>query len=597
MTACCIRTLLSRLCAAVLLLGSASAQAWWNPDWAYRKAITLDATPSGAALGGEVKDAVVLVRLHEGVFNFAEGSADGADLRFIAEDDKTELAHHVEKYDPVFNLAFVWVRVPLLANGKPAPIWLYYGNPKATVPVESKNSYPADQLLIYHFADKDKPAQDASAFAHHATSAAPALDDSGLIGSAARFDGATSVLLPASPSLNLTAGASFTWSAWVKGAADVSGVLYSQRDAGGAALLIGVNAGVPYVSANGAGAAAANAQASAALAADTWTLLTVTGGASLKLYVNGALAATLPQPTPAITGAAVLGGDAAASGQPLRSGFVGEIDELQIAKSERDANALQLAAVNQGAADRLVSFGADEAQAGAGGSHFAVIMDSLTLDAWVCMIVLALMMLASFYIMASKGRQIGAASKGNRQFMALYQQHDGDFASLQQALPAAAESPLSRMFKVGRTEVGKRVAKAPDAALSSQSIEAIRASLHGTLIRENQELNRLMVLLTIAISGGPFIGLLGTVLGVMITFASVAAAGEVNVNAIAPGISAALAATVTGLFVAIPSLFGYNYLLTRAKECSADMQVFVDEFVTRVAEQYRGTGATASQHG
>src|SRR3546814_7192320 len=74
-----------------------------------------------------------------------------------------------------------------------------------------------------------------------------------------------------------------------------------------------------------------------------------------------------------------------------------------------------------------------------------------------------------------------------------------------------------------------------------------------------------MVLLTIAISGGPFIGLLGTVLGVMITFASVAVAGEVNINAIAPGIAAALLATVAGLAVAIPALFGYNYLLSRVE--------------------------------
>ncbi len=596
MTTSFIRSLPGRLLVAALLLGSANAQAWWNPDWSYRKAITLDATPAGAVLTGDVKDAVVLVRLHEGVFNFAEGGADGADLRFIAEDDKTELAHHVEKYDPVFNLAFVWVRVPLLPNGKPAPIWLYYGNAKATVPVESKNSYPAEQLLVYHFGEKGSPVQDATAFAHHATTAVSALDESGLIGNAARFDGATSVQLPASPSLNLTAGTSFTWSAWVRSAAGVTGVLYSQRDAGGAALLIGLNGGVPYVSASDAGGALTSAQATAALAADGWNLLTITGGTELRLHVDGVLVATLPRPTPAITGAAVLGGDLAAPGQPLRSGFVGEIDELQIAKTQQDANALRLAAVNQGSADRLVSFGADEAQAGSGGSHFAVIMDSLTVDAWVCMIVLALMMLASFYIMARKGRQIGAASKGNRQFMALYQQHDGDFTTLQQALEPAGESPLSRMFRVGRDEVGKRVARQPGAALSSQSIDAIRASLHGTLIRENQELNRLMVLLTIAISGGPFIGLLGTVLGVMITFASVAAAGEVNVNAIAPGISAALAATVTGLFVAIPSLFGYNYLLTRAKECSADMQVFVDEFVTRVAEQYRGADVSSRSH-
>ena len=60
----------------------------------------------------------------------------------------------------------------------------------------------------------------------------------------------------------------------------------------------------------------------------------------------------------------------------------------------------------------------------------------------------------------------------------------------------------------------------------------------------------------------------------------------VNVNAIAPGIAAALLATVAGLGVAIPSLFGYNYLASRIKNISSDMQIFVDEFITRVAEVY-----------
>ena len=72
----------------------------------------------------------------------------------------------------------------------------------------------------------------------------------------------------------------------------------------------------------------------------------------------------------------------------------------------------------------------------------------------------------------------------------------------------------------------------------------------------------------------------------MITFAAIAAAGDVNVNAIAPGIAAALVATVAGLGVAIPALFGYNYLAARAKNISADMQVFADELVTRMAENY-----------
>jgi biopolymer transport protein ExbB len=101
-----------------------------------------------------------------------------------------------------------------------------------------------------------------------------------------------------------------------------------------------------------------------------------------------------------------------------------------------------------------------------------------------------------------------------------------------------------------------------------------------------------MVLLTIAIAGGPFLGLLGTVMGVMITFAVIAATGDVNINSIAPGIAAALLATVAGLAVAIPSLFAYNYLLTRIKDIIADMRVFTDEFLAllavRVAIRQRG---------
>src|SRR6185295_18319648 len=143
-----------------------------------------------------------------------------------------------------------------------------------------------------------------------------------------------------------------------------------------------------------------------------------------------------------------------------------------------------------------------------------------------------------------------------------------------------------RIYHVGVEEIRARLATRRSRTLSPTSIPAIRASLDGALVRETQKLNAGMVLLTIAISGGPFLGLLGTVVGVMITFAAIAAAGDVNVNSIAPGIAAALLATVAGLVVAIPSLFGYNWLASRIKTISADMQVFVDEFVTRIAEHY-----------
>ena len=75
-------------------------------------------------------------------------------------------------------------------------------------------------------------------------------------------------------------------------------------------------------------------------------------------------------------------------------------------------------------------------------------------------------------------------------------------------------------------------------------------------------------------------------LPVGLRIAAIALSGDVNVNAIAPGTAAALAATVAGLAVAIPSLFGYNWLNTRIKSIIADNRVFVDEFVTRIAEQH-----------
>jgi biopolymer transport protein ExbB len=153
-------------------------------------------------------------------------------------------------------------------------------------------------------------------------------------------------------------------------------------------------------------------------------------------------------------------------------------------------------------------------------------------------------------------------------------------------------STLYRLYHHGVREVNKRVPPAQSVSaaraeiLSPQSIDAIRAALDGTMTRLQQSLSSQMVLLTIAISGGPFLGLLGTVIGVMITFAAIALSGDVNVNAIAPGVAAALAATVAGLAVAIPALFGYNWLNTRIKSVTADNRVFVDEFVTLLAEKY-----------
>jgi len=192
-----------------------------------------------------------------------------------------------------------------------------------------------------------------------------------------------------------------------------------------------------------------------------------------------------------------------------------------------------------------------------------------------------------------KGQYIGGASKANTLFLKRFRTMTGTtMRSVEKdpAVPSAEvkklrHSPLFRLYETAIEELDIRRATLGNRPLSGENVEAIRAAIDATQVEENQKLDSLMVLLTIAIAGGPFIGLLGTVIGVMKTFGGVALAGDVNINAIAPGIAAALLATVAGLAAAIPALFGYNYLNSRITAISDQMRIFVDRLVTRMAEQ------------
>ncbi|MES1195339.1 MAG: DUF2341 domain-containing protein [Steroidobacter sp.] len=96
---------------------SQSSYAWWNNDWNYRKEITFDLTPAAADIATTPSDVPVLIRLSLGNFGyFADTRPDGSDLRFVAGDDKTPLKFHVERYDAVNQMAFVWVNVPRMAG-------------------------------------------------------------------------------------------------------------------------------------------------------------------------------------------------------------------------------------------------------------------------------------------------------------------------------------------------------------------------------------------------------------------------------------------------------------------------------------------------
>jgi biopolymer transport protein ExbB/TolQ len=102
-----------------------------------------------------------------------------------------------------------------------------------------------------------------------------------------------------------------------------------------------------------------------------------------------------------------------------------------------------------------------------------------------------------------------------------------------------------------------------------------------------------MIVLATAVSGAPFLGLLGTVWGVMDTFGDVAAAGSANLAAMAPGVSAALITTVTGLLVAIPAMFGYNYLVTTIRAMIVELDNFAAELASEFEHKYVDHGERA----
>ena len=99
------------------------------------------------------------------------------------------------------------------------------------------------------------------------------------------------------------------------------------------------------------------------------------------------------------------------------------------------------------------------------------------------------------------------------------------------------------------------------------------------------------IVLAMAISGGPFIGLTGTVFGVMETFSGVAQAGQANLAAMAPGVAGALVNTIVGLIVAIPALFAYNLLTKSIQGVQVSLAGFAGDLEARIVAEHYGQGA------
>ena len=280
------------------------------------------------------------------------------------------------------------------------------------------------------------------------------------------------------------------------------------------------------------------------------------------------------------------------------------MDEVRLSRVARSAAFLKASVQSQGGESRLLEFGVDEEQSGFGFGALGFLLSAVPIDAWVIIAVLMVMMVQTWVVMFQKFRHTRRVDEANSEFREAFSgvgtrlEQLADDRSLGERLHY---SSLWRLYQVAVHELRVRREQGADTdRISSETLEASRASMDAGRTQENRTLGHRLGVLSNAIAGGPYIGLLGTVMGIMVVFLGTAMAGNVNINAVAPGMAAALLATAAGLFVAIPALFAYNRLNGRNRDISSDMRVFLDEFVTRLAEQRGGTApvldASGDQH-
>ncbi len=593
----------------LLTLMPAVASAWWNDEWGFKKKITLDVQKLKQDGVTIPEDAFALIRLHTGNFvNFLELAEQGKDIRVLADDEATPLKFFIEKLDPINEMALIWVKLPKDIAVAPEPgFWIYYGNAEAVDAQDAAGSYDVGEVLNYQF--DSNGVKDLTANANNPSEATTTNAEGGLIAGAAVFQGSQIIRVPTAPSLQMSPATGWTVSTWLKIDQQQQNSVVFQRTSKTAGITLAIKEQTAYLEVTDAAGVKQEFAAQAIIAPGVWHNLAVVDTAdNLTLYIDGAASGTFPVSLAELSDDITIGADSVGG-----RGFTGLIDQFAVYKVARDANAIKFDVEMQGAGSALLTYGEDtspDSEEG-GESYIMATLDSVTIDGWVIIGILGVMFVISWMVMVVKAIVINRVHSANKKFEQAFSKLEAeDITALNTELSEEEEeeeespllfalssehgtfsgSSIYRIYHVGVDEMNKRLRKNTvnnvQQTLSAGAMSAVRASMDAVVVRELQKLNSQMVLLTIAISGGPFLGLLGTVVGVMITFAAIAVSGEVNVNSIAPGIAAALTATVAGLAVAIPALFGYNYLGSQIKVITADMHVFVDEFVAKLAEDH-----------
>ena len=216
-----------------------------------------------------------------------------------------------------------------------------------------------------------------------------------------------------------------------------------------------------------------------------------------------------------------------------------------------------------------------------------------TLAGRLILIALFLASIFSWSVMITKFRMIRFANRQTERFFAVYRR-DRQPLRLYESGVSFEGSPAFAVYRagceeltfqmLGSSEVDETFAARAEVAdrISPAQMRAVSVAMERAAGESGLRMESQMIILATAVSGSPFLGLLGTVWGVMDAFSGIAMAGTPNLAAMAPGVSGALVTTVIGLLVAIPAMFGYNFLITSLRA----LLVQTDNFAAELASNF-----------
>ncbi|HNY49157.1 MAG TPA: protein TolQ [Smithella sp.] len=222
------------------------------------------------------------------------------------------------------------------------------------------------------------------------------------------------------------------------------------------------------------------------------------------------------------------------------------------------------------------------------GSLLGMVLDAGLMVQFV-LLLLFVFSVVSWAIIFLKYRYYRKVNKENDAFASDYTRS----SKLSDVMPAAKKydnSTLAEVFRVGYTELTRINKQASDAAggdeISLSSLDNLERAMNRACNTEMTKLESALGFLATTGSASPFIGLFGTVWGIMDTFKGIGARGTATLAVVAPGISEALIATAAGLAAAIPAVIFYNYFLNQSKNMVQEMENFASELLNIVERHF-----------